>query len=372
MVTLMTFCLAIGNESARAQSQAAAPLRRQEPPILLAYLPGWRELNLDAVPWDHLTHLCHAFVRGTPEGELVTSANLPSRELTDRAHRAGVQVLLSIGGARSDGYLNPIAADPDRLARFVSQVVKIVEDNGYDGVDLDWEHPDSESSAQGMIDMVRALRGALGECQAGTGKRYLFTAAVTGEWAYRHIPTEVFRDHFDFLNVMTYDLAGSWSRYAGHHAPLGLSSQAKEVGAKSIETSINHWLVDRGLPPSRLVLGLPAYGRGFRGIPHPYAPITKDPDKHTEYGYSELAKKIAQGWTVQRLDNGEPWLVSPDRSEFIGFDDPDSIRQKTIWALGKGLRGVFFWQVLADRLPDGSHPLIESAHQALNAQPQAQ
>jgi chitinase len=30
----------------------------------------------------------------------------------------------------------------------------------------------------------------------------------------------------------------------------------------------------------------------------------------------------------------------------------------------QGFRGVFFWQVAADRLPDGSHPLQEAARDA--------
>jgi len=32
--------------------------------------------------------------------------------------------------------------------------------------------------------------------------------------------------------------------------------------------------------------------------------------------------------------------------------------------MSKGFRGVFFWQVDGDRLPDGSNPLQEAAHAA--------
>ena len=31
----------------------------------------------------------------------------------------------------------------------------------------------------------------------------------------------------------------------------------------------------------------------------------------------------------------------------IGYDDAESVAKKTEWAMKKGLRGVFFWQVAA-------------------------
>jgi hypothetical protein len=34
---------------------------------------------------------------------------------------------------------------------------------------------------------------------------------------------------------------------------------------------------------------------------------------------------------------------------------------KTEWAMKQGFRGVFFWQINADLMPDRSHPLQEAA-----------
>jgi chitinase len=61
------------------------------------------------------------------------------------------------------------------------------------------------------------------------------------------------------------------------------------------------------------------------------------------------------------VGSGTPWLVAPDKSEIIGYDDAESIKLKTDWANKRGLRGVFFWQVDGDRMPDGSNPLQEAA-----------
>ena len=51
----------------------------------------------------------------------------------------------------------------------------------------------------------------------------------------------------------------------------------------------------------------------------------------------------------------------------IGYDDAESVAIKTEWAMEQGFRGVFFWQVAADRLPDGSHPLQEAARKLWKA-----
>ena len=39
----------------------------------------------------------------------------------------------------------------------------------------------------------------------------------------------------------------------------------------------------------------------------------------------------------------------------------ESVSLKSKWATENGFRGVFFWQVNGDRLPDGTNPLQEAA-----------
>jgi chitinase len=51
----------------------------------------------------------------------------------------------------------------------------------------------------------------------------------------------------------------------------------------------------------------------------------------------------------------------------IGYDDAESVALKTDWAMKKGFRGVFFWQIHGDRMPDGTHPLQEASRKSLDA-----
>lgn len=333
-------------------------------PILLGYLPSWAEGSPEAVPFDRLTHVAHAFLRVTPEGDIDTGEGVPDSQLAKRAHASAVRVLLSIGGAESDETLAPIAADAERLGRFARRVAQLVDAAGYDGVDLDWEFPASPASAQGFVDMADALRRELDALGQKRRKAYALTAAVGGAWAYRQVPSETFRERFDFLNVMAYDHAGPWLGHAGHHAALGSPPEAANAPTPTIEATAHHWLVERGVPAERIVLGLPAYGRGFR-VSKPYTLVGPEKGRHTTYPFHELAQKMDEGWTLERLDNGEAWLVAPGRAEVVGFDDPESVRRKVEWAKDRGLRGVFFWHVLGDELPDGSHPLIDAAAETL-------
>jgi GH18 family chitinase len=80
----------------------------------------------------------------------------------------------------------------------------------------------------------------------------------------------------------------------------------------------------------------------------------------------------AASWSIRwtRLWDDEtktPWLIAPDRSMVIGQDDAESVALKARWARERGPRGVFFWQIAADRLPDGSHPLQEAVRKGLGS-----
>ena len=134
------------------------------------------------------------------------------------------------------------------------------------------------------------------------------------------------------------------------------------------------YLVDRGMPANRLVIGLPLYGKGF-GVSEPYASMkeSKSGGRVPRGGnYTTIAKLLQQqGWTRRWDDETKnPWAISPDGapngSAVIGYDDAESLALKTEWAMRQGFRGVFFWQIGGDLMPDGSNPLQEASRKALD------
>jgi chitinase len=179
------------------------------------------------------------------------------------------------------------------------------------------------------------------------------------------LDTAFLLETMDWVNVMTYDYAGEWTDRALHNAPLHASSKLPD-GAASIEQTIRFLIDERKMPPQRIALGLPLYGRGF-AVAEPYASTEGAPRaRHGSVDYNEIVELQRDGWQRQWDDDAKaPWLIAPDEKEVIGYDDAESLAGKTSWAMEQGLRGVFFWEVDADRLDDGSHPLQQSAHKAL-------
>ena len=82
--------------------------------------------------------------------------------------------------------------------------------------------------------------------------------------------------HFDFMNVMTYDYHGYWKdreewdhrEFTGHNAPLISREEEMSAGESSPGYLYNAFdtinlYIDGGMDRSKLVLGMPLYGRGF-------------------------------------------------------------------------------------------------------------
>jgi chitinase len=194
----------------------------------------------------------------------------------------------------------------------------------------------------------------------------LTMAAAANPGTLKWLDKAFLLETMDWINVMTYDFTGNWSNYAGHHSPLFASSKQPGGNLRSTELSMKYLVEERGLPARRLAVGVPLYGRGF-AVAAPYQSTQGVPRTRLPQGnYSNLHKLLhEQGWTRLWDDaTKNPWLVKADHSVVIGYDDAESVSLKTDWALKQGFRGVFFWQVAADRLPDGTNPLQEAARKA--------
>ena len=323
----------------------------------------------EKINFDLYTHLCHAFVVANEDGTIRQNRSCPSRELVADAHKAGVRVLISLGGWGWDKQFAAIVSKPEAEDRYVKAVVAIVDEYDYDGIDLDWEYPDTREEVVGFERLSRRFRQQLDELDQKKGRHLFQTmAASSNPPTLKWLTNELLLETMDWVNMMTYDYAGDWTDYAGHHSPLFASS--KQPGApRSTELSMKY-LVDRGLPANKLAVGLPLYGKGF-AVSEPYA-STKDAANKGRVprggGYNNIAKLIKdQGWTRRWDDETKnPWAIAPDGSAIIGYDDAESIALKTEWAMKQGFRGVFFWQIGGDQMPDGANPLQAASRQKLN------
>ncbi len=309
------------------------------------------------------THLCHAFLVADGKGNIQPSRSVPSRDLTALAHKAGVKVLVSLGGWGWDSQFAAIVSKPEPEDRYVKAVMGIVDEYDYDGLDLDWEYPDTKDEIVGFDRLVRRLRGQLDALGQKKNRPMALTMAVAANpGTLSWLKKEVLLETMDWLNVMTYDFAGNWTTYAGHNSPLFASSKQPDGKPRSTELTMKYMVEEMGLPASRLAVGIPLYGRGF-AVSEPYASTKNAPRTRVPGGnYANIHKLAAEkGWARQwDSETKNPWLISPDKSVVIGYDDVESVSIKTDWAMKQGFRGIFFWQIGGDLLPDGTNPLQEA------------
>jgi len=135
-----------------------------------------------------------------------------------------------------------------------------------------------------------------------------------------------------------------------------------------------------GATPSKLVLGMPLYGRGWdlndpddHGICAPAdQPIRAGPYTREAgfWGYNEICQIQIDypGWTVTWDDNCEEPYEYMDRY-WMGYDDTQSLAIKTNYALQMGLAGAMVWSVDTDDFSGycgtGTYPLLNSIVAAL-------
>jgi chitinase len=346
----------------------ARPDDKPPPRVFLGYVFG----SNDAIDFKLYTHLAHAFVTADADGRLNASRTVPSRDLTAQAHAAKVEVLLSLGGWGWDDQFAAIGRNAEAEGRFTAAVLKMVDEFDYDGIDFDWEYPDTAEEVVAFERMTRTFRAGVDALGKRKGRPMRITmAASSNPGTIGHLSTSFLVETMEWINVMTYDYAGDWTDYAGHNAPLFASSKAPGP-RRSAHDTIEYLVRDRKIPADRLALGIPLYGRGF-AVAEPYA-STKGADKKRVPGggYRNYGRLVEQGWRrVWDDETKTPWLLAPDHSAVVGYDDPESVAAKAAYANEHHLRGVFFWEVHADRLADGTNPLQEATRRVWEAGPKA-
>lgn len=340
-----------------SSSSAARQVRR---PVVLGYYTSWNSALPPArIDYRPFTHLCHAFLNPDTSGGLTMSGNMPSSELTRRAHAAHVKVLISLGGAESGAAFSALTSDPAAQDKFVDAVVKLMVKHHYDGIDLDWEFPTSERERAAYTGLCRQFRKSLDAAKPGA----LLTAAVGGSvLTTSYLDAAGLLPYVDYMNIMAYDMHGTWNDHAGFNAPLHHDPADSDACAKhSVEGFMKYWTEELKWPKEKLLVGIPSYGRAFPASKMHGAVRPGDKPQHSEMTFRNIPHFLEQGWRRSWNEAaGVPSLSKEGVNEVISYDDEQSVALKGKWAAENGYPGVFFWEISQDYV-DGKHVLVNAA-----------
>lgn len=169
----------------------------------------------------------------------------------------------------------------------------------------------------------------------------------------------------DFVNIMAYDFAGPWTDgQSGHHAQLYTPTKPHNDFAKRSVSRVTQYLIsERRVSPSSIVIGIPVYGRSFRGVDGPgqkFSGHARQSDGIFEY--RELPRELA----VEKVDKdvGAAWCIGGDGG-WVSYDNVTTVEMKGKFVREKRLRGLFFWTGSFDASVE-NRSLIVAGHRSLN------
>ena len=259
--------------------------------------------------------------------------------------------ILSLGGwGNAQGFV-AVAASAELRQTFINNLLDVCDEYGYDGVDLDWEYPQS-STDRNNLNLLVSEMDSLFHAHDST---LLITMAVpTSSWSGQWYDFGYLKNHVDFFNAMTYDIHGGWSSHAGHNSPLYQSPPGDPDG--SCQTGINYLTITRGIPAHQINLGLPFWGKEFNAsnINGAFTGSVAD------IRYSEIPGLINNGWTYHWDSIAYcPYLINDEQTKVLVYDNPESIAYKCEYAMERELGGVMIWALGYDVTSNGQE-LIQS------------
>lgn len=226
------------------------------------------------------------------------------RKVAEVKKQTGCRLLFTVGGWNLSPGFAEMTANRQRMREFIQAAHLFCRENGFDGIDYDWEHPENQTQMEAYVRLLQHTRAVFAK------DKLLVTVAQAG---WQDLGKAGY-DAVDRVHLMAYD----------QDFP-----QATLAKAKNEVEQLIRW----GCPPEKIALGLPFYGRNKAGDAKTYAQLI---------GEGKPERDVAAGYA---------------------FNGPETIAEKVRFAKKHNLAGIMIWELGQDAT--GQKSLLQVIRQEL-------
>ena len=287
VVLRFTGCVALRHEP--GETSVAGAFR------VAGYAPDYSFERIDPAAYHRITDLILFSAVLTEDGAFPGEgiAALPASKFRDIKREHPVRIHLCFGGWGRSGGFPEMTGDASKRQAFIDALLQWCLDHDFDGVDYDWEFPANAEEHAAYSTLLLETADAF----------HPHGLRVTIALGHTQVLSQAAYDAVDAIHLMTYDMG---------------TRHATERAAQSAVRR----LIRAGVPPEKIVLGVPFYGRRMD-------------NREAAMAYNNILNQFTP---------------SPGEDEAGGyyFNNIETMRRKTRFAQEEGLGGIMIWELSMD------------------------
>ncbi|KAF0720122.1 Aste57867_534 [Aphanomyces stellatus] len=300
---------------------------------------------------------------------------------------------LSIGGELNSANFSALANTDAGRQTFATTAVALIQNLGLDFVDINWAYqsggiPTSPNDAQNYIKLLQAVRAQLQTLPFSAELTTVVPSTTTG-FSFIEDPYTVC-DTVDHAHLASYDLGKlrvldpfengrrrrlanattppqPYSNYVAHQSNLYIDKNDPNRSKNSIDTAVAFYR-NGNCNLTKLVVGVPAYGRTFENTPGLYGnftPATQGSFVYRGTGLGQFTyKSLPLNGATEMYDAavGATYSYDPNQQLFTSYEGPQSLAAKLAYVQANKLGGTMFWSADGDVVSTQPRSLIAQAH----------
>ncbi len=324
--------------------------------IVVAYFnasayPGQKDFtNIDVLNY-HPAHI-EASAFGYSSGPIITHTHTAQLNTwKERAYKQNpdIKFVFTVANGNIQVFESWFSS-PARAKTLANEMLSIIETNGFDGLDIDYEFPQGGNNPKAnYVKFMQYMREGFDKLSEKNGKEYILSMAVpAGDWAFSLFNMPELAKYVSYFNIMSYDLhVGNATKGITHHHTNPCADPTPGFEGGSVEEDIVLYR-EMGIPDDKIVVGIGMYGRRWTNVPNInnglYQSGTIDEttnEAYLHYSVIKSAYENKKGYVKYWDDVAKaPYLYNAEQGVFITYDDEQSAEIKCQLAATEGVRGV--------------------------------